>query len=221
MATIIQDKNDDQIGKICEFAIKHTNIRSVNFQPVFYEGRIPGDFDPMNRITLTDVFQKAEEQTDGMLMKSDFIPVPCPFPSCSGLTYVYYENGEATPITRLIDIEDYLDFFKNRTMLHLSEDIFNALKSLFAFSVDGGSLEMVDNFCTACGISLPRIDTIAERVTMIGTMAFMDGYTFDWKRAMKCCIHELAAEDRIIPFCVYNNIYREGSGCGSKTTGGA
>ena len=211
VVTLIQGKNDDQIGKICEFAIKHKHIRAVNFQPVFYEGRIASEFDPMNRLTLTDVFREAEEQTDDLLRKSDFIPVPCPFPSCSGLTYVYHENGETTPITRLIDVEDYLDFIKNRTMLHLSEDVFGALKSLFSFSVEGGSLAMVESFCTACGITLPRIDTIAERITMIGAMSFMDRYTFDWKRAMKCCIHELAAKDRIIPFCVYNNLYRKGT----------
>ncbi len=144
-----------------------------------------------------------------MLRIDDFVPVPCPFPSCSGLTYVYSEDGKATPITRLIDVGDYLDFIKNRTMAHLSDDIFRSLKSLFSFSEDGGSPKMVEDFCTACGLTLPRIDSIAERVTMIGSMAFMDGYTFDWKRAMKCCIHVLVSDDRIVPFCVYNNIYRQ------------
>ena len=209
VVTVIKGQNDDQIGKICEFAIKHEQIRSVNFQPVFYEGRSCGELDALDRITLTDIFAMAEEQTAGMLLKDDFVPVPCPFPSCSGLTYVYYEDGKATPITRLIDVEDYLDFISNRTMAHLSDDIFRALKSLFSFSVDSGSLSMVQDFCTACGLTLPRIDSIAERVTMIGSMAFMDAYTFDWKRAMKCCVHELVAEDKIVPFCVYNNIFRE------------
>ena len=209
VVTVIQGQNDNQIGEICDFAIKHKNIRSINFQPVFYEGRSYGRFDPSNRLTLTDVFQKAEEQTRGMLKKSDFVPVPCPFPSCSGLTYVIYDEGKATPITRLINVEDYLDFIQNRAMLHLSDDIFRALKSLFSFSMAGGGSEIIDNFCTACGISLPRIDSLAEKVTMIGAMSFMDGYTFDWKRAMKCCIHELVSKDKIIPFCVYNNIYRQ------------
>ena len=208
VATIIQDENENEIGKICEFAINHKSIRSVNFQPVFTEGRSCNEYDPLKHITLTDIFQHAEEQTNGLLLKSDFVPVPCPFPTCSGLTYVFTDEEQSTPITRLIDVEDYLDFFKNRTMLHLSEDIFNSLKSLFSFSVDGGSMGMVQDFCTACGIQLPRIDSISDKVTMIGAMGFMDRYTFDWKRAMKCCIHVLASDKKIIPFCVYNSLYR-------------
>jgi uncharacterized radical SAM superfamily Fe-S cluster-containing enzyme len=212
VSTIMRGWNEDQVGAICDFAIRNPGIRSVNFQPAFSEGRVRGGFDPMDRVTLTDIFQRAEEQTGGMLRKSDFVPVPCPFPSCSGLTYVFYDEGKATPITRLIDVEDYLDFLSNRTMLHLSDDIFRSLKSLFSFSVEGGSLPMVENFCTACGITLPRIDSLAEKVTMIGSMSFMDGYTFDWKRAMKCCVHELAAADRIVPFCDYNTIHRNCGG---------
>lgn len=208
VATIIKDENEDEIGKICEFAINHKSIRSVNFQPVFIEGRSYNGYNPLKHITLTDIFKLAEEQTNGLLLKSDFVPVPCPFPTCSGLTYVFTDEEQSIPITRLIDVEDYLDFFKNRTMLHLSEDIFNALKSLFSFSVDGGSMEMVQDFCTACGIQLPKIDSITDKVTMIGAMGFMDRYTFDWKRAMKCCIHVLASEEKIIPFCVYNTLHR-------------
>ncbi|KKK79829.1 hypothetical protein LCGC14_2829580, partial [marine sediment metagenome] len=209
VVTVIEGQNDSQLGRICEYAIEHESIRSVNFQPAFFEGRSGVPLDPLHRTTLTDVFRKVEEQTGGMLRIDDFVPVPCPFPSCSGLTYVYSEDGKATPITRLIDVGDYLDFIKNRTMAHLSDDIFRSLKSLFSFSEDGGSPKMVEDFCTACGLTLPRIDSIAERVTMIGSMAFMDGYTFDWKRAMKCCIHVLVSDDRIVPFCVYNNIYRQ------------
>ncbi len=208
VATIIQNQNEDQVGKICEFAINHRSIRSVNFQPVFVEGRSYDGYDPLNHITLTDIFRLAEEQTNGLLLKSDFVPVPCPFPTCSGLTYVFKDEEQSTPITRLIDVEDYLDFFKNRTMLHLSEDIFKALKSLFSFSVEGGSKDMINNFCTACGITLPRIDSISDKITLIGAMGFMDRYTFDWKRAMKCCIHVLAPNKKIIPFCVYNSFHR-------------
>ena len=39
----------------------------------------------------------------------------------------------------------------------------------------------------------------------------MDAHTFDLKRLMKCCVHELLPDGRAVPFCAYNNLgYREG-----------
>jgi uncharacterized radical SAM superfamily Fe-S cluster-containing enzyme len=40
-------------------------------------------------------------------------------------------------------------------------------------------------------------------------MHFMDAYNFDVKRVMRCCIHYATPDDRIIPFCTYNTIYRQ------------
>lgn len=45
---------------------------------------------------------------------------------------------------------------------------------------------------------------------MVQVHGFMDAHTFDLKRLMKCCIHELLPDGRAIPFCAYNNLeYRE------------
>ena len=45
---------------------------------------------------------------------------------------------------------------------------------------------------------------------MIVIVAFTDEWNFDVKRAMKCCVHQLLPDDRIVPFCVYNSVgYRE------------
>ena len=40
-------------------------------------------------------------------------------------------------------------------------------------------------------------------------MHFMDPYNFDVKRVMRCCIHYATPDDRIIPFCSYNILYRQ------------
>jgi uncharacterized radical SAM superfamily Fe-S cluster-containing enzyme len=46
--------NDDELGAIVRFGIEHPAVRSVAFQPVTHSGRhVP--FDPMNRITNSDV----------------------------------------------------------------------------------------------------------------------------------------------------------------------
>ena len=45
---------------------------------------------------------------------------------------------------------------------------------------------------------------------MVQMRDFLDPWTFDVKKAMKCCIGILQEDGRMIPFCTYNTIgYRE------------
>lgn len=118
-ATVVKGVNDDQVGRIAELAIRHPRIRGVMFQPVTYTGRHTGP-DPMSRTTLPDVVAALEEQTGGLLIKKDFVPIPCPYPTCSSITYVYSGGGEVTTVPRLINVEDYLDYFKNKFITDLS-----------------------------------------------------------------------------------------------------
>ena len=84
--------NHDEIGGIVRFGIEHPAVRGIAFQPVTHSGRfVP--FDPMNRDTLADVIHGIAEQTEGMFVESDFIPVPCCHPTCRSATYAYVENG--------------------------------------------------------------------------------------------------------------------------------
>jgi uncharacterized radical SAM superfamily Fe-S cluster-containing enzyme len=36
----------------------------------------------------------------------------------------------------------------------------------------------------------------------------MDSFNFDLKRLMKCCVHEITPEGKIVPICAFNNIPR-------------
>ncbi len=38
----------------------------------------------------------------------------------------------------------------------------------------------------------------------VGFHGMMDAYNFDIDRARRCCVHELALDGRLIPFCLYN-----------------
>ena len=44
----------------------------------------------------------------------------------------------------------------------------------------------------------------------IGTMHFMDPYNFDCERVERCCIHYVVPGGKVIPFCAYNTLHREG-----------
>ena len=70
-----------------------------------------------------------------------------------------------------------------------------------------------DLTCVACGINLPRPsdpEFLKRHFFVVQVHGFMDEHTFDLKRLMKCCIHELLPDGRAVPFCAYNNLgYRE------------
>ena len=56
---------------------------------------------------------------------------------------------------------------------------------------------------------------LAERLSpadvfRITITSFLDAYTFDVRRLMKCCIHHVLPSGHVIPFCAYNVLYREG-----------
>jgi len=49
---------------------------------------------------------------------------------------------------------------------------------------------------------------IRRRILLVGCMAFMDQFNFDTERVRRCVIHYVTPDLRLVPFCVFNNIYR-------------
>lgn len=205
--TVVKGVNDHEIGQIADFAIKHPAIRGVMFQPVAYTGRVTQP-NALDRITLPDILAGLEVQTNGLLLKSDFVPVPCPHPTCSAVTYIFTDEEQITPITRIIEVDDYLDYFKNQIITDISPLTQGALEGLWSASATPGTEMTAGNVACACGLPMEGLGELVRQVTMIGIHAFMDPYNFDLKRARKCCIHQILPEGRMVPFCVYNNLQR-------------
>lgn len=205
--------NEHEIGKIIAFAIQHPAVRGINFQPAFHAGRHM-QHDPMKRMTIPDVIQLIEEQTAGKFVTSDFVPVPCCFPTCNSVTYAFVEGDKVTPLPRIINVNDYLDYITNRVMPDFSLEIRSALEGLWSSSSVAGSqksAEQVALSCQACGVpeSL-TIGDLAQHMIMIMLQDFMDPWTFNQKNLMKCCKEFLLPGGKQIPFCAYNTLgYRE------------
>jgi hypothetical protein len=205
--------NDHEVGKIIELAIKHQAIRGINFQPAFHAGRHM-HHDPMQRMTIPDIVKLIENQTAGKFVASDFIPVPCCFPSCNSVTYAFIDGDKVTPLSRIVNVYDYLDYITNRVMPDFSLEIKKALEGLWSSSSLAGSQKSAEQFaisCQACG--LPEsltIGDIAKNMVMIMLQDFMDPWTFNQKNLMKCCKEFLLPGGKQIPFCSYNSVgYRE------------
>jgi 7,8-dihydro-6-hydroxymethylpterin dimethyltransferase len=138
VAAIERGVNEHEIGRIVEFGLKHPAVFGINFQPAFRAQRhIPAD--PMTRITIPDVLRSIETQTNGLLKLSDFVPVPCCMPTCNFVTYAMLDGDAVTPITRMLAIDQYLDYLKNRTLPGLSDELLRTLERLWSSSAMVGS----------------------------------------------------------------------------------
>ncbi|MDA1188509.1 MAG: radical SAM protein [Chloroflexi bacterium] len=214
VAAIERGVNEHEVGALIKFGLEHPAVRGVNFQPVTHTGRhLP--FDPTDRVTIPEVIERIEDQTEGVFLKTDFVPVPCCHPGCQSITYAYVEDdGKVTPLPRVLNVDDYLDYITNRTWPDPSKDVKHALEALWSSSAVPGSDKVAGNFdftCTTCNIDLAiTSEELAKRVFAVSIKDFLDPYTFDVKKVMKCCIGVLTPDGRTIPFCAYNNVgYRE------------
>jgi 7,8-dihydro-6-hydroxymethylpterin dimethyltransferase len=205
--------NEHEIGKIIDFAIKHPAVRGINFQPAFHAGRHM-THDPMQRITIPDILRMIEEQTAKQFVVNDFVPVPCCFPTCNSVSYAFIDGDVVTPLARVVNVYEYLDYIANRVLPDFSMEIKRALEGLWSSSSVPGSQKSAEQFklsCEACG--LPEsltVGDIAKNMLMIMLQDFMDPWTFNQKNLMKCCKEVLLPGGKQIPFCSYNTIgYRE------------
>jgi 7,8-dihydro-6-hydroxymethylpterin dimethyltransferase len=207
--------NEQEIGRIVRFGLDHPAVRGITFQPAFHAGRY-ALHDPMQRMTNPDIIRLIEEQTGGTFQSTDFIPVPCCFPTCNSVTYAYLDaEKNVTPLPRILNVEDYLDYIANRVMPDLGAELRRALEGLWSSSAVLGSEKVAREFalsCSACGLPGGALDSkgMSKFIFMIMLQDFMDPWTFNQKNVMKCCKEFLLPGGKQIPFCAYNTVgYRE------------
>jgi hypothetical protein len=223
VAAIEKGVNEHECGPIIEFGLAHPAVRSVSFQPVTHSGRHV-EFDPMTRLTNSDVIEFVAAQMPQYLQVDDFFPVPCCFPACRSITYLFTQGNLGdpdfglVPVPRLVNMADYLDYLSNRVFPE--DGVREALEKLWsasAFMGNGYTEEQLHaaaaalNCADACGVNLPRaLANLAEQTFMIVVHDFQDPYTLNVKQLMKCCVEEITPDGRLIPFCAYNSVgYRE------------
>ncbi len=150
-------------------------------------------------------------------------------PECGVATYVYVrktsdEDVEFIPITRMIDVEGFLEYLHEK-----AEELKRGKSRRFV----GGKilLSLITKFIKWNGVpgelkkTLPKMlfdiftkqsyEALGEwhyRLLFLGMMHFMDLYNYDVERVMRCNVHYLMPDGRIIPFCTFNvlnEVYRD------------
>jgi uncharacterized radical SAM superfamily Fe-S cluster-containing enzyme len=225
VSTVAKDVNDEQIGDCVRLLYERDFILSLMFQPASYTGYGGAHFgphDPMNVITIPDIVAAAEAQTDGLLTKKDFLPLPCSHPGCFGLTYLLKTDEGFIPFPRFIELEKYLEIIANRGTIRPDAGFESAIKSTIdelwsssGQSPDNEKILRTLKKAIRCMYPEDRALELEERlhigeglVKTIFIHAFMDEHTFEIDRIKKCCTHYAMPDGRLMPGCAYNMFYR-------------
>ena len=207
VVTLQKGLNDDEIGKIIDFALQQPCVRGVTFQPTQIAGRLT-EFDPSkDRITLTDVRQKILEQTN-VFQPNDLIPVPCN-PDALVMGYALKLNGQVFPMTRYVDPADLLNNSKNTIVYEQDEQLHAQMLKIFSTGI---SVDRVENNFKELLCCLPQLYAPGlsyNNLFRIVIMRFIDAWDFDVRAIKKSCVHIVHKDGRIIPFETMNLFYRD------------
>ena len=91
--------NLHEVGKIIEFAsTRLPTVRGVHFQPVFFSGRSPSEQEA--RVTILELLESIEEQTNGGLKVKNFTPALMATPHCGATCLTLVDkSGGFIPLT--------------------------------------------------------------------------------------------------------------------------
>lgn len=207
VVTLQKGVNDDEIGKIIDFAVQQPCVRGVTFQPTQLAGRTQ-QFDPAtDRITLTDVRRAILEQTT-IFNENDIIPVPCN-PDALAMAYALKLNGQVFPMTRYVDPAHLLNNSRNTIVYEQDAALHQQMLKIFStgISVDKVAENFKQLLCCLPHIQAPGLGY--NNLFRIIIMRFIDAWDFDVRAIKKSCVHIVHKDGRLIPFETMNLFYRD------------
>jgi uncharacterized radical SAM superfamily Fe-S cluster-containing enzyme len=208
--TLVPGVNTGDIGAIIRFALGHfPTVRGVHFQPVAHLGRYPEQPTDGDRITIPEVIRAVEAQTGGLITADSLTTGGCENARCSFHgNYVVMPDGSLIPWTR----------HRPGSCCPPSSAAEGAARArrfvADHWSGPGRGEQVTGPPAPADGRRLGDWELLLERrqthaFTLSG-MAFQDAWTLDLERLRDCCIHTIAPDGRIVPFCAYNLTDRSG-----------
>ena len=208
VVTLKKGLNDGEIGRLIDFALKQPCVRGITFQPIQSAGRLE-DFDPArDRLTLSEVRQQILRQ-HSLFKPSDIIPVPC-HPDCLAMAYALKIDGQAIPLTGMIDPQLLLHGQGNTIIYEQNAQLRSQLFKLFstAASPASSAVSLKQLLCCLPLVQAPA-DVTYQNVFRIIIMQFLDPHNFDVRSVKKSCVHIVHPDGRIIPFDTFNLFYRD------------
>lgn len=217
--TVVEGVNTDNIGDMMDFLLENVNVvKGIHFQPVSFFGRHPektdagfhsGDFS--GRVTMFGLLRKLEQQRPAFRYQ-DYCPISTGHTLCCFYsTYIKEPDGSVrctltgdrkksgvaccdASVNKLDVIKKDRDFVLNKwDVLPPGEER--------DWSQYRSSKEIVD--------LIDFLDYYKQNTFTVTGMAFQDLTNLDAQRVKRCRVQVLSEDNRLIPFCAYNSIYRK------------
>jgi len=206
--TIIPGVNDHNLGGILKQALEWSPVvRGVHFQPVSYFGRYPGPPKDEDRISLPELMRAIERQSEGRFKSDDFRPPGCENALCSFHGhYLILSDGTLRSLQTPFGEEccsapESAEEGATKAISYVARQWAappaspgNPFPSACCSPAGSSGLISIDDF-----LGRARAHTFS-----VSAMAFQDVWTVDLERVRDCCIHVLAPNRTLVPFCVYN-----------------
>ena len=209
VCTVAKGVNDEELGRIVDYALEQPCVRGVTFQPVQAAGRIDG-YDPTrDRLTLTEVRRRILEQT-AVFKPDDILPVPC-HPDSLAMAYALKTPGGPLPLTGLLPVDVLINGARNTINLAREPGLRDHIFRLFStnHSPQSRATTLRELLCCLPKVEAPEDWTSASLFRVI-IMQFIDAWSFDVRSIKKTCVHIVHPDGRLIPFDTYNLFYRDG-----------
>jgi len=207
--TLVPGVNAHAVGAILDMALAwYPTVRGVHFQPVSYFGRHPGPPADAQRLTLPELMRAIESQTGGSFKADHFRPPGCEHALCSfHAQYLLSADGRPRPLHPLpmTPLE--------RAPIRAEEGAARAIGAVARqwagpaprASAAGCCVGSVANTGSPRPMALDDfLEAAQSRAFSVSAMAFQDVWNLDLERVQGCCIHVMAPDGRLIPFCLYN-----------------
>lgn len=207
VVTLEKGSNDDEIGKIIEYALQQPCVRGVTFQPTQMAGRLENFEDNKNRLTLTEVRNEIIQQSN-LFTAKDVVPVPCN-PDSIAMAYAFKIDGKIFPLTRYINPQELLQGTRNTIAYEYDDEMKNLALKVFSTGI---SVDKVGNDLQQLLCCIPLIEPKGlsyENLFRIIIIKFMDAQDFDVRSIKKSCVHIVNKDYKIIPFETMNMFYRD------------
>lgn len=241
VVTLTKGLNEDEIGEIIRFAVQNCDVvkRVVAQTLTFYGRATQFDVNEM-RSTPYDFMSCLEQQTSGVIKRSDFYPVAAMLPiaeffeqlteekqeklfthpCCNVATYIYVNPDKSfLPLSKILQVEPVLELMNEgaKEMKASRGWRRSAVKLKCVAKLLWSTVNQVSNpvFRRVIFRSLFKgsYDPMSDldNVLMVSCVHHMDKWNFDVERVETCSIHYLTPDGNQVPFCSYNNFYRRGT----------
>ncbi len=208
--TIVGGINLDNIGEMTEFMLENIDVvKGIHFQPVSYFGRHPKE---KKRVSMFQVMDELAAQTSykgskNIFKKTDYIPISSGHPLCCFYS-VYIKDG--SDISLQISTKDREEGISCCEAEQIKKDRDFVYKKWSVGEEDGiRKVEKSEDISTMDEF----IKFYKENTFTITGMPFQDIETLDSDRLKRCRVQVLSKENKLIPFCAYNSIYRGEEKC--------